>query len=403
MQVLIPIVLVLCVLGDRVVAQPAADPPYVAGMPTVERVMAEIRGRDARDTALRQVAALGQLRGMIEEASDGRVYSNELTTGEQRLMAAYGTARSQLRTPIENSLSGNDRSRWFTDLGELERSDEYRDELLERLFSTEWANWYLETVIGGAQARRTDRGSTTSRWYAPEIRNFQLSGESWLLLTVAAVVLFLLGMWRERRAFGADPRDPNGIVAGFKQRKIRTATGTLSDVRHETREYKDTSVSNNPDTWGVDKKIKETTVHCVLRSPELPGGTQPLRFGVGAPIGEGEAATLVWMDSRDPSAYFLLRNHVRDVSSQPDQQLGRFFRPQLWPALPLAWTALMAAALLGASPALSALLAVVAVAAYLGWRARAARRRERAYLQALIGRLDEHANEPRPLQRATPA
>jgi hypothetical protein len=31
---------------------------------------------------------------MIEKASGGRVFSNELTTGEQRLMSAYGTAAS---------------------------------------------------------------------------------------------------------------------------------------------------------------------------------------------------------------------------------------------------------------------------------------------------------------------
>src|SRR4029453_8592284 len=109
------------------------------------------------ETAARQMAAFSQLRRMIEKASNGRVYANQLTTDEQQLLAAYAKAYRDIGARMERSLSEQDRADWVGQRSRLESSDAFRDELLKKLFTPEWASWYLETTLAADRTRRQTR------------------------------------------------------------------------------------------------------------------------------------------------------------------------------------------------------------------------------------------------------
>jgi hypothetical protein len=77
----------------------ATNPPYLAEMPSVERVLREVRTNDPKQTALLQLQALWELPEMIKEMSGPREYgrgANGLTPDEYRLIAMYNQAHAQL-------------------------------------------------------------------------------------------------------------------------------------------------------------------------------------------------------------------------------------------------------------------------------------------------------------------
>lgn len=106
------------------------NPPYLSGMPTVERVMREIQGKDSIDTAARQAGAFWQLRKVIFDiALSQRRNDRQVTPDEKRLVDAYLAAYYNVWLPLEKSLA-QDRPRLFKLQGYT-----VDDRLLEELFT----------------------------------------------------------------------------------------------------------------------------------------------------------------------------------------------------------------------------------------------------------------------------
>jgi hypothetical protein len=74
----------------------ATNPPYIAEMPSVDRVMKATRASDPDETAARQMGAFLQLKTMIEELAGPRYYRPGLTADEAKLHQAYYTAYYQV-------------------------------------------------------------------------------------------------------------------------------------------------------------------------------------------------------------------------------------------------------------------------------------------------------------------
>jgi hypothetical protein len=132
--------------------QKPVDTGYLKEMPAPARVLADMRGSDNLDTIARQWGALYQLRNIISEMSEGRIYLNQLTDSEKQLNQAYFKAMSDLPTPTfdedETKRLGmnSPRARWFGLRTRYELDESFRNELLKRYFSPEWQAKYLGVV-----------------------------------------------------------------------------------------------------------------------------------------------------------------------------------------------------------------------------------------------------------------
>ena len=94
----------------------ATNPPYLREMPATARVMAEMRGADAMDTAARRMGAFWQLMQVVQELAGQRLYRNQLTPDEGRLLGLYRLGYSTAEQPyahIPRSPSHPDKEKWF--------------------------------------------------------------------------------------------------------------------------------------------------------------------------------------------------------------------------------------------------------------------------------------------------
>ena len=129
----------------------ALNPAYLAEMPSVAQVTAQIRGSDDRETAARQMGAFLQLNKIIENLSAPRWARNQLTPDEQRIMQLYRTAQFRIQEtinePIIKALRGYD------------VDPDFRAELLTRFFSPAFQTRYT-TVDADMRARIQARRNT---------------------------------------------------------------------------------------------------------------------------------------------------------------------------------------------------------------------------------------------------
>ena len=88
---------VLCLAAGSAAAQ-NLNPAYLKELPSVDRVMNDMKTSDPAETAARQMGALLQLKKMIEDAAGPRFFSRTtgLTPDETRLRQQYYTAYYQL-------------------------------------------------------------------------------------------------------------------------------------------------------------------------------------------------------------------------------------------------------------------------------------------------------------------
>jgi len=77
-------------------AAQTTDPAYLADMPSVDRVKAQIQGKDATDTAARQVAVFTYLQEYIKRINYNKNPRGTFSADEQRVYRAYWTAADQI-------------------------------------------------------------------------------------------------------------------------------------------------------------------------------------------------------------------------------------------------------------------------------------------------------------------
>ena len=97
--------------GALLLAAPvlAAEPAYLAEMPTVEQVVAKIQGSDPFDTAARQYVALSRLESMMLELEGDRSVTNQTTAAEKALSRAYHDGYLRVQGELLASLPEGER------------------------------------------------------------------------------------------------------------------------------------------------------------------------------------------------------------------------------------------------------------------------------------------------------
>ena len=143
------------------VAQPAVvnrslNPAYLSEMPSVDRVLGEIKAADPQETAARQMGAFIQLGRMIVDMSGGR---RDLTPDEQAMRRGYQAARATIQSKLQEqnlvrALRGYDTNRGF------------QEELFKRFFSPAFRAQYASTTAE-MNARIQDPGNPQPAPRAP--------------------------------------------------------------------------------------------------------------------------------------------------------------------------------------------------------------------------------------------
>ena len=83
--------------------QTTFNPPYLKEFPTVDQIMARIKGSTAQDTANRQSSALHAFGQMIAAMAGPRMSQNQLTPDETRIITNYFNAYGVLAKPPTNA------------------------------------------------------------------------------------------------------------------------------------------------------------------------------------------------------------------------------------------------------------------------------------------------------------
>jgi len=141
------------------------NPAYLREMPSAQRVKSELKGADAMDTAARQMGAFWQLQEIIKNLAGPRLWRNQLTPDEQRLLGQYYTAYQAAAQPyayIQNSPSHPDKPTWNKLHSFYETDDGFRDELLGRFCSTQFRTQYLQAK-GRFDARAVARSQAATQ------------------------------------------------------------------------------------------------------------------------------------------------------------------------------------------------------------------------------------------------
>jgi len=83
-------------------AQQAFNPPYLREFPTVDQIMAEVKGSSAQDTANRQLSALHELGQLVGVLAGPRLQANQMTPDEVRILTTYFNAYTNFAKSAAN-------------------------------------------------------------------------------------------------------------------------------------------------------------------------------------------------------------------------------------------------------------------------------------------------------------
>jgi type IV secretory pathway TraG/TraD family ATPase VirD4 len=171
-----PLVLILCPCAAPALAQVPAPPVYLNQMPEPERVVADVRGSDALDSAARQVAALKRLIDVVVVLSGTADASGgpRLTTREVALNGRYAGAASSLLTAVyreidpdnkQQSDENSRRNQWNRLRDRYGNDGAFISALLQRYLTPDLAEKYLSHMpqMQGSVAKVARSGADYQR------------------------------------------------------------------------------------------------------------------------------------------------------------------------------------------------------------------------------------------------
>ena len=82
--------------------QQTFNPPYLREFPTVDQIMAEVKGSSAQDTANRQLSALHELGQLVGVLAGPRLQANQMTPDEVRILTTYFNAYTNFAKSAAN-------------------------------------------------------------------------------------------------------------------------------------------------------------------------------------------------------------------------------------------------------------------------------------------------------------
>ena len=151
------------------------NPPYLNKLPTVDRVMRDLPGKDAIDTTARQAGALWQLREVIlNMALSQRRNDRNLTPDEERLRGDYYAASTKLTQTLQQQLAADKTGRLF-ELQGYANDRKLLDEVLQRLCAPGFRDefWQAEGHIAGRIKAREERDKADQQRAQAEIKEWE--------------------------------------------------------------------------------------------------------------------------------------------------------------------------------------------------------------------------------------
>ena len=350
--------LLACAVPTALHAQPEA---YLQEMPSADRVIADISGRDAMDSRARRIAALSRLFDVIKDMAGTRYSTGPFpNAAEKPLRDGYLAAITRLRAegmatfPAGPTSLDSPRARWVSSIEAHQRSQELHDELMQRYFSPATQTRLQGTLqargarsaAGAAAIRQGIRelsGVSESRWER------QSSEEKQGAITFGALMigLLLFGAVRECLRFAVVEGQPPSIRAGFGRRRLAWVTGTVSGHR-----WHDRSSTTIEERRLPNGEVKQTATTTTWRTEDFDidhaGGQRHVTVsyhpshehpptGYGALT--GQPITAVWSDGRwrrSTSYLAFFSPSLPTAISDPATAatLDRLLSPLRWTVLP---------------------------------------------------------------------
>lgn len=354
------------------IAYAAAQPAYLREMPTPKRVLAEVHGKNALDTAALQAGTLHQLTQMIAVMAYDRYYAGRLMPDEQKVRNAYAASEDKILTetmahfdPEETRRlrDNSPRAKWVFLYRRYSNDQGY---VLAKFFSPAWRKNFhaalraeLRKDAAGAKARKQielngkQAPPTTSQslqLFLQDVAESDNISTSALLNLVVGIPLGLLALSlaRETRRFGLSETDPFALKAGWTTYTVKTITGTVLSPT-KAREV-ETRVSGGGGggtvhTGIVIQPISTTTIKTVhdqffIHDPEQNVEQAYKLTNVDIAVREGHemSAAKVVKAGQTLGYNFMFRNHTTQRVDFLDDVLRWLVRPRLWPVVP--WTML---------------------------------------------------------------
>ena len=155
---------VVCAVGLHIGPAWAAEPSYLAKMPSPQEVLQKTRGSDQFDTWTRQVATLERLLSVMDVMEGDREFNPDKS--EQKLRAAYNRARFQVETQLAKSLpAGTDplpsNRKLFDGAFKYEANHAFKTHLMRTFFSADFQKNYAKGLARNAAIK--GQGPITSQ------------------------------------------------------------------------------------------------------------------------------------------------------------------------------------------------------------------------------------------------
>lgn len=398
-------ILILAMVVQTAVAQ-AQD--HLQEMPDPNRVLADMQGSDALDTAARQLGALYQLKMLLVDLKPQPF--GKQSAAEERLHKAYFDAMRRVQEPKfddeETRRLGmaSPRAKWFGSKTHYETDKAFRDELMRRYLSepTRVAYRAIEErraqLLEHAELQRERQGEAAEQQRFDDNMTALVAASLRPLMFLSMgvfLVLFIVGMVGETRPFGLDPSNRFRLEAGKTHYDVHSMTGTVVSPSKAIETV--TRVSTGGNTGVSSSSQRYVHDQFFLRTPD---GDERAFKAVNADLAlrDGHQMSVAWAirDGRDSGPCIVYRNHTTGDRQVRSGLLRDMLRPKAWPAWPLA-----ALAWLVVGGGAGFMLAIAVLIAFSILRRGVARRRLRRFeetdIPALLAIFDARArDQPEP-------
>jgi hypothetical protein len=146
--------LVLAAVLSVACASAFGQADYTSDLPSVDRVKAEIKGRDPTDSLARQVAVFTYLQSYIERIKYNRTVRGPYTPGEEKARAAYSLAAYQISQDYAKSHPPAEAAAFERLHGQYELDSAFYDDWSKRLIGPQTVAAYKDAEAGLAASSR---------------------------------------------------------------------------------------------------------------------------------------------------------------------------------------------------------------------------------------------------------
>jgi hypothetical protein len=300
----------------------AAEQPWLAQMPSVDKVVAATQGSDASDTAARQWVAFERLFSMKIPLIGDRFVTNETTPAERALFDSYNTKRDQVLAALKASLPAEERefyvgtkfAQWSALRDRYFADQQFTDQLAASLFSADFRRTQAQVMTDKWRAYPGGLGLTPTP--RPPLIPTSVSAIGGLFGLV--VVGFVIPILLKRGRMELDGKDAFKLHLGGRDYGLVHFSGL---VEHPSK-MASTNVysSGGGGSWNASggsvapvTVSSSTTVHDQFFLRGAGDRVESIQLsGWDFPVAEGHVVSAVWAipEGSNSGPYVMLRNHT---------------------------------------------------------------------------------------------